>query len=110
MTIVSTLVVTIGVVAVLFTVAPILVPIALLGYVPIAVVNVRNNRARYQLELELTELQRDRSYLEYLMTERVRGQGDPRLRHRADAASVARRALGDRAWRACTTSCASGWR
>ena len=42
---------TIGVVAVLFTVAPILVPIALIGYVPIAVVNVRNNRARYQLEL-----------------------------------------------------------
>ncbi len=70
-TIVSTLVVTIGVVAVLFTVAPILLPIALIGYVPIAVVNVRNNRARYQLELELTELQRDRSYMEYLMTERV---------------------------------------
>ena len=70
-TIVSTLVVTLGVVAVLFTVAPILLPIALVGYVPIAVVNVRNNRARYQLELELTELQRDRSYMEYLMTERV---------------------------------------
>ena len=49
-TIVSTLVVTIGVVAVLFTVAPVLVPIAVLGYVPIALVNVRNNRARYQLE------------------------------------------------------------
>ena len=70
-TIVSTLVVTVGVVAVLITVAPVLVPIAVLGYVPIALVNVRNNRARYQLELELTELQRERSYLEYLMTDRI---------------------------------------
>ena len=58
------------------------VPIALLGYVPIAVVNVRNNRARYQLELELTELQRDRSYLEYLMTERVEAKEVALVRHR----------------------------
>ncbi len=69
-TIFTTLVVTIGVVAVLFTVAPVLVPIALLGYIPIAIVNVRNNRARYQLELELTELERDRMYMEFLLTER----------------------------------------
>ena len=55
----------------LLTVAPVLVPLAILGYMPIAFVNVRNNRARYELERELTELQRDRSYLEYLMTERV---------------------------------------
>ena len=47
-TIVSTLVVAIGVVIVLMTVAPVLVPIAVLGYVPIAFVNVRNNRARYR--------------------------------------------------------------
>ncbi len=70
-TIISTLVVTGGVVVVLLTVAPVLVPIALLGYLPIALVNVRNNRARYQLELEQTELLRNRSYLEYLMTDRV---------------------------------------
>lgn len=70
-TIVSTLVVAAGVVGVLITVAPILVPIAVLGYLPIAIVNVRNNRARYELERDLTELQRDRAYLEYVMTDRV---------------------------------------
>jgi ATP-binding cassette subfamily B protein len=69
-TMLSTLVVAIGVVAVLFTVAPILVPIAILGYFPVAFVNVRNNRARYRLELEQTELQREKSYLEFLMTDR----------------------------------------
>jgi ATP-binding cassette subfamily B protein len=70
-TIVSTLVVAIGVVTVLITVAPVLVPVAVLGYVPIALVNVRNNRARYELERSQTELSRDRSYLEYVMTDRT---------------------------------------
>ena len=85
-------------------------PIALLGYVPIALVNVRNNRARYQLELELTELQRDRSYLEYLMTERAEAKEIRVVRRRADAAPVARRALGRPAWRSCATSSGAGWR
>jgi ATP-binding cassette subfamily B protein len=70
-TIVSTLVIAAGVVAVLVTVAPVLVPVAVLGYVPVALVTMRNNRARYQLERDLTELQRDRGYLEYLMTDRI---------------------------------------
>ena len=70
-TIISTLVVTVGVLVVLITVAPVLVPIALLGYLPITLVNVRNNRARYQLEVEQTELLRNRSYLEYVMTDRT---------------------------------------
>ena len=70
-TILSTFVVAIGVVIVLVTVAPVLVPLAIVGYIPIALVNVRNNRKRYELERELTELQRDRSYLEYLMTDRI---------------------------------------
>lgn len=70
-TIVSTLVVAVGVVAVLFTVAPVLVPIAVVGYLPIAYVNVRNNRAKYQMERDLTELQREKSYLEYVMTDRI---------------------------------------
>jgi ATP-binding cassette subfamily B protein len=70
-TIISTLVVTVGVVAVLFTVAPVLLPIALLGYVPIALVNVRNNRARYEMEVGLTELDRDRFYYEFALTERA---------------------------------------
>lgn len=70
----STFVVAVGVVAVLFTVAPILVPIAVLGYVPVAYVNVRNNRARYLMEVELTELQRERTYLEFVMTDRTEAQ------------------------------------
>jgi ATP-binding cassette subfamily B protein len=69
-TIVSTLVVAVGVIAVLISVVPLLVPIAVVGYLPIAYVNVRNNRARYELERDLTELQRERVYLELLMTER----------------------------------------
>ena len=70
-TIVSSLVVAFGVVVVLLAVVPLLVPIAVLGYVPIAVVNARNARARYQFEVELTELQRERGYLELLMTEHM---------------------------------------
>ena len=69
-TMVSALFVAFGVVAVLFAVAPILVPAAVIGYLPIALVNVRNNRARYKLELELTENQRERLYLEHIMTDR----------------------------------------
>lgn len=86
-TILSTVVVAIGVIAVLVTVAPVLVPLAVIGYVPIALVNVRNNRRRYELERELTELQRDRSYLEYLMTDRIEAKEirsyevAPTLRH-----------------------------
>ena len=69
-TIISTLIVTTGVVAVLLAVAPVLVPIAVLGIIPIALVNMRNNRARHQLEVEQTELLRNRSYLEYQLTDR----------------------------------------
>lgn len=68
--VVSTLIVAAGVIGVLLTIAPILVPIAVLGYVPIATVNVRNNRAHHGLEQELTELYRERSYLETVLTER----------------------------------------
>jgi ATP-binding cassette subfamily B protein len=69
-TILTTLVVAIGVTTVLLTVAPVLVPVAVLGYVPIALVNVKNNRMRYEMERDLTELQRERAYLEWVMTER----------------------------------------
>lgn len=68
--IISTLVVASGVVIVLLTVAPVLVPIAVLGYLPVGFVTVRNNRARYQMERDLTAVQRDRYYIEYLLTER----------------------------------------
>jgi ATP-binding cassette subfamily B protein len=69
-TIGSTVVVAAGVVLVLLTVAPILVPFSVLGYIPVAFVHVRNNRAMYELEFELTELMRERSYLEFLLTDR----------------------------------------
>lgn len=69
-TMLSTLVVATGVVLVLMTVAPILVPFAIVGYLPIALVNVRNNRLRYQMEKGLTEVQRERMYVEYLMSDR----------------------------------------
>lgn len=70
-TILSTVIITAGVVIVLLAVVPYLLPIALLGYLPILAVNARNTRARYRFEVELTELQRERGYLEMLMTERV---------------------------------------
>ena len=57
-TIVSTALVMAGVLVVLIAIAPVLVPIALAGYLPIAWVNVRNNRARHRLETSQTELQR----------------------------------------------------
>lgn len=69
-TVLSTVVIAVGVIAVLLTIAPILVPIAVVGYLPAAYVNVRNNRARYQLELDLTELQREKSYFEFVLTDR----------------------------------------
>ena len=69
--IVSAFVIAAGIVAVLFGVAPILVPVALVGYVPIVLVTIRNNRARYRLEYELTELQRERAYLEYVLSDRT---------------------------------------
>ena len=102
-TIVSTLVVTIGVVAVLFTVAPILVPIALLGYVP------DRPRQRPQQPRPLPARARADRAAARALVPRVpddrarRGQGGPRVRHRADAAAVARRAVGRRAWPASAT-------
>jgi ATP-binding cassette, subfamily B, bacterial len=74
MTILSTLIVTIGVVIVIMAVVPVLLPFALLGFLPVAWVNVRNTRARYRFEFELTELQRDKGYLEYLMSDRIQAK------------------------------------
>jgi len=69
--ILSTSVIAAGIVVVLLSVSPVLVPLAVIGYVPITLVNVRKNRARYRLERDLTELQRERAYLEYLMSDRA---------------------------------------
>ena len=70
-TIISTAMVAFGVVIVLITVVPVLVPISVAGYLPIAYVNMRNNRERYALERSQTELLRERAYLEYTMTDRI---------------------------------------
>ncbi len=76
---------------VLLTVAPLLVPVALIAYIPIALVSIRNTRALYQLHFGLAELDRDRAYHERLLTGRleakeVRAFGlAPWLRARHDA-------------------------
>jgi ATP-binding cassette subfamily B protein len=59
------------VVLVLLSVAPLLVPVALVAFVPIAVVSVRNTRALYRLHYGLAELDRDRTYHERLLTDRL---------------------------------------
>ncbi len=90
-TMVSTFAVSLGVVGVLITVTPTLIPIAVAGAIPVVVVNVRNNRARYEMERSQTELLRERGYFEYLMTGRgeakeVRAYGTaPTLRTWHDA-------------------------
>jgi ATP-binding cassette, subfamily B, bacterial len=79
------------VVLVLLSVAPLLVPVSLVAFVPIAYVSVRNTRALYSMHYDLAELDRDRTYHERLMTDRleareVRAFGlQSWLRHRHDA-------------------------
>ena len=70
-TFMTTLFAAVAVIAVLLTVAPLLVPVALIAYIPIAVVNVRNTRALYLLHYGLAELDRDRAYHERLLTGRL---------------------------------------
>ena len=59
------------VVVVLLSVAPLLVPVALLALVPIAFVSVRNTRLLYRMHYDLAELDRDRTYHERLLTDRL---------------------------------------
>jgi ATP-binding cassette, subfamily B, bacterial len=70
-TFMTTLFAAAAVIVVLLTVAPLLVPVALIAYIPIAVVNVRNTRALYRLHYGLAELDRDRAYHERLLTGRL---------------------------------------
>lgn len=57
--------------AVLLSVAPLLVPIALAAYIPIAIVSVVNTRALYRMHYDLAELDRDCAYHERLLTGRL---------------------------------------
>jgi ATP-binding cassette subfamily B protein len=70
-TLLATVLTALAIIGVLFSVAPILVPIAMLAYVPMAVVSVRNTRAYYRMHYELTEVDRDRAYHERLLTGRA---------------------------------------
>jgi ATP-binding cassette, subfamily B, bacterial len=69
-TVLTTTLIAAGLIWVLLTIAPILVPVATIGALPIAFVNFRNNRASYRMERELTELQRERRYYEQLLVSR----------------------------------------
>lgn len=70
-TLLSTGFTVVAVLAVLLSVAPLLVPVAALAYVPVVVVGVFNTRALYRLRYGLAELDRDRSYHERLLTGRL---------------------------------------
>ena len=71
---------------------------------------MRNNRARYQLELELTELQRDRSYLEYLMTDRTEAKEIRSYDIAPTLRALARRAVGHAHGARCVRSSGDGSR
>jgi ATP-binding cassette subfamily B protein len=70
-TFLSTLFSSIAVGLVLLGVAPVLVPIAVLAFIPISLANVRNARALYDMRYALAELDRDRAYHERLLTGRI---------------------------------------
>lgn len=89
-TVLTTALTAIAIGAVLVSVAPLLVPVALLAYIPIALVSIRNTRALYAMHFGMAELDRDRAYHERLLTGRleakeVRAFGlAPWLRNRHD--------------------------
>ena len=70
-TLMSTAFTSIAVILVLLSVAPLLVPVALVAFIPIAFVSVRNTKALYRLHYDLAESDRDRSYHERLLTDRL---------------------------------------
>ena len=70
-TLMTTLLAAVAIGAVLLAVAPLLLPVAVVAYIPIAYVSVRNTRALYRLRYGLTELDRDRAYHERLLTGRL---------------------------------------
>ena len=70
-TLMSTAFTSIAVLLVLLSVAPLLVPVALVAFIPIAIVSVRNTKALYRLHYDLAESDRDRGYHERLLTDRL---------------------------------------
>lgn len=74
MTLLNNAVSVVTVAVVLLAVVPVLVPIAVVAYLPIAFVNLRSSHAYYELEVGLTELDRVRAYHERLLTDRAGAQ------------------------------------
>ena len=70
-TLMSTAFTSMAVILVLLSVAPLLVPVAFVAFIPIAIVSVRNTKALYRLHYDLAESDRDRSYHERLLTDRL---------------------------------------
>lgn len=67
----TTAVAAVAVGAVLVAVAPVLLPVAIIAYVPIGLTSIRNTKAGYKMYHGLAELDRDRQYHERLLTGRV---------------------------------------
>jgi ATP-binding cassette subfamily B protein len=100
---------------VLLSVAPLLVPVAFVAFIPISYVSVRNTKALYRLHYDLAEDDRDRTYHERLLTDRLEarevrafGLADW-LRSRHDALFAervrnTRRVVKRRTWRALVGS------
>jgi ATP-binding cassette, subfamily B, bacterial len=70
-TLLSTALSALAVLGVLLAIAPLLVPIAAIAYLPIAFAGVLNTRILYRLRYGLAELDRDRAYHERLLTGRL---------------------------------------
>jgi len=60
----------VAIIVVLAFIAPILILVAMVAYVPMILVTVLNNRVRYKFSWEETEGDRRRSYIESLLTDR----------------------------------------
>ncbi len=108
-TLTTSVVTLVGVAAALVALQPILVPFILLGYLPLWYASTRNSKALFQFVLEMTEQDRQRAYLQRVLSGRneakeVRAFGlAPLLRRRyerlyeeriAKLRQVARRRLG----------------
>ncbi len=118
-TLTTSVVTLVGIAAALVALEPVLLPFILLGYVPFWYASTRNSKALFQFVLSLTEQDRQRAYLQRLLSGRdeakeVRAFGlAPLLRARyqrlyderiAKLRQVARRRLGRSLWAALGTS------
>lgn len=71
MRMVGSLTATVGVAAVLLTIHPLLLPLLLVGGLPLIVANRAESRHEFQFAVDQTTNQRERAYLAYLLTGRI---------------------------------------